>query len=110
MMHKSTKITPVLRKEIFKQWKSGKISQRQLAREYHVDKRVIGKIIERGKKGDFTLHSSVNKRYLKSTKAKTRAAGNKPPSPTRGKTKKTSSARRSTAKSPSRSRSKKTKK
>ena len=55
-MHKSTKITPVIRKEVFARWKKEKISQRQLAKEYHVDKRVIGRIIERGKKGDFDVH------------------------------------------------------
>lgn len=77
-MHKSTKITPVLRKEIFTRWKGGEISQRQLAREYHVDKRIVGKIIERGNEGDFSVHTSTNKRYLK----KPVRAGNIAKSPT----------------------------
>ena len=70
-MHKSTKITPVLRKEIFSRWKTAGVSQRQLAKEYHVDKRVIGRIVERGKTGDFDVHSSVNKRFLKKPSKRT---------------------------------------
>lgn len=69
-MHKSTKLTPVLRKEIFTRWKTAGVSQRQLAKEYHVDKRVIGRIVERGKIGDFDVHSSVNIRFLKKSSAK----------------------------------------
>ena len=63
-MHIGTKLTPLLRKEIYKRWKKETISQRSLASEYHVDKKVIGRIIERGKKGDFSVHNSTNKKYL----------------------------------------------
>jgi hypothetical protein len=68
-MHKNTKLTPVLRKEIYETWvrAAGKLSMRGLAAEYHVDKRVISRIIERGRGGDFSVHSSVNRRYRKST-------------------------------------------
>lgn len=52
-----------MRKEIFTRWKKGDVSQRSLAREYHVDKRVIGRIVERGKTGDFSVHTSVNLRF-----------------------------------------------
>jgi hypothetical protein len=62
-MHKNTKLTPVVRKEIFTRWKKGDISQRALALEYHVDKRVIGRIVERGRTGDFSVHTSVNLRF-----------------------------------------------
>ncbi len=62
-MHKNTKLTPVVRKEIFMRWKKGGISQRTLALEYHVDKRVVGRIVERGRKGDFSVHTSVNLRF-----------------------------------------------
>ena len=54
-----------MRKEVYKQWRTGKHSQRELAALYHVDKKVIARIIDRGKKGDFSVHSSVNKRYVK---------------------------------------------
>ena len=70
-MHKNTKLTPVLRKEIFVKWKQarGALSQRVLAAEYHVDKRVIGRIIERGGRGDFSVHNSTNSRFRKSTES-----------------------------------------
>ena len=89
-MHKSTKITPVIRKEVFIRWKTEKISQRQLAKEYHVDKRIIGRIIERGKKGDFDVHQSINKRFLKKTRSTTKTLKKKLPPQ--------SSIKRSTAK------------
>ena len=38
---------------------------RGLAREYHVDKRVIQRVIARGKNGDFSVHSSANHRFMK---------------------------------------------
>jgi transposase InsO family protein len=61
-MHKNTKVPPVLRKEVYELWKSGK-SQRWLADEYHVDKRIIGRIAVRGRHGDFSVHDSANQRY-----------------------------------------------
>ena len=64
-MHKSTKLTPILRKEVYEKWKSGEYSLRKLAVEYHVDKKVIQRILERGKKGDFSVHDSTNQRYKK---------------------------------------------
>lgn len=67
-MHQNTKLTPVLRKEIYGKWRKSKgvLSLRVLAAEYHVDKRVISRIIERGRGGDFSVHSSTNHRYQKS--------------------------------------------
>ena len=76
-MHQSTKIPPALRKEIYKRWKTEKISQRQIAKEYHVDKRIIGRIIDRGKKGDFSVHTSVNKRFLKPSRKTSNAVRTK---------------------------------
>lgn len=38
-------------------------SHRWLADEYHVDKRVIGRIIVRGRYRDFSVHDSTNHRY-----------------------------------------------
>lgn len=64
-MHKNTKLTEPLRKEVFRKWKAGGISIRGLAREYHVDKRVVQRVIERGKTGDFSVRKSVNHRFLK---------------------------------------------
>ncbi len=72
IMHPHTKLTPVLRKEIYGKWSKGEggISLRVLAAEYHVDKRVISRIIERGRRGDFSVHNSTNERYRKSTVSK----------------------------------------
>lgn len=76
-MHQSTKIPPALRKEIYRRWKTEKKSQRQIAKEYHVDKRVVGRIVERGKKGDFSVHASVNKRFLKPARKINKTVGKK---------------------------------
>lgn len=62
-MHKHTKLTPVLRKQIYQQWCKKGQSFRSLGREYHVDKNVIGTVIERGRAGDFSVHDSTNRRY-----------------------------------------------
>jgi hypothetical protein len=64
-MYQNLKLAPALRKEVYVAWKKEKRSLRELASEYHVDKRVIGRIIERGKKGDFSVHTSTNHRYIK---------------------------------------------
>jgi hypothetical protein len=74
-MHEHTKITPVVRREIFARWRKEKLSLRKLGEEYHVDKKVIQRIIERGAEGDFSIHRSVNLRYLdKSPKKKKKTA------------------------------------
>jgi len=67
-MHQNTKLTEPLRKEVFKKWKTGGISLRELAREYHVDKKVIQRVIARGKEGDFSVRRSTNHRFLEKKK------------------------------------------
>ena len=64
-MHKNTKLTPHLRREIYSVWLSNnkKDSLRTFARKYHVDKNIIKKVLVRGKLGDFTVHDSTNHRY-----------------------------------------------
>lgn len=62
-MHKNTKIPPALRTEIYTLWCTQNWSQRRLADEYHVDKKIIGRIIVRGRLGDFSVHDSTNHRY-----------------------------------------------
>jgi len=61
-MHKHTKVPPTLRKEVYQRWIGGK-TQRSLADEYHVDKKIIGRIVVRGRLGDFSVHDSTNQRY-----------------------------------------------
>lgn len=77
-MHKNTKLTPVLRKEIFMLWKEHQYSLRTLGAMYHVDKRVIGRIVERGKTGDFSVHDSTNRRYERAPAKKSRAGSSSP--------------------------------
>lgn len=62
-MHKNTKLPERMRREVYEKWTGGSWSQRRLADEYHVDKRVIGRIIVRGRRGDFKVHDSTNHRY-----------------------------------------------
>ena len=61
-MHKSTKVTPVLRKEVYAHYIRGQ-SIRSLAITYHVDKVVIQRIVTRARLGDFRVHDSMNERY-----------------------------------------------
>ena len=74
-MHRNTKLTEPFRKEVFAKWKAGVTSMRGLAREYHVDKRVIQRVIERGKNGDFSVRRSINKRYMKKNEMREEAVG-----------------------------------
>lgn len=62
-MHKSTKLTPTLRREVYDQWINHTRSLRDLARSYHVDKHVISRVLARGKLKDFSVHDSTNRRY-----------------------------------------------
>lgn len=61
-MHKHTKVPPTMRKEVYQRWIAGQ-SQRSLADEYHVDKKIIHRIVVRGRLGDFSVHDSANHRY-----------------------------------------------
>ena len=51
-----------MRREVYALWVGGK-SQRSLADEYHVDKKIISRIVVRGRLGDFSVHDSTNERY-----------------------------------------------
>lgn len=62
-MHKYTKLTPTLRREVYAKWCSGRYSFRRLGQQYHVDKNVIATAIRRGRLGDFSIHDSTNHRY-----------------------------------------------
>lgn len=62
-MHKHTKLPPAMRREVYQRWVSGTWSQRKLADEYHVDRKIISRIIVRGRLNDFSVHDSTNHRY-----------------------------------------------
>lgn len=63
-MHKSSKITPVCRREIYVLWLKGK-KVSVLAREFHVTRRVIYTILKRARLKDFSIHKSTNERFKK---------------------------------------------
>jgi Integrase core domain len=49
--------------EAYDRWKYGRGSIRSLAKSYHVDHKVMERVIKRGKLGDFSVHDSTNHRY-----------------------------------------------
>lgn len=61
-MHKGTKLTSITRKEVYHRYIQGQ-SIRSLAADYHVDKVVIQRIAERGRRDDFRVHDAMNERY-----------------------------------------------
>ena len=62
-MHKYTKLTPTLRREVYAKWCGGNYSFRTLGTQYHVDKNIIALAIRRGRLGDFSVHDSTNHRF-----------------------------------------------
>jgi len=62
-MHKHTKLTPTMRRELYETWCRSHSSVRALANYYHVDKRVVSRVLLRGRIGDFSIHDSMNRRY-----------------------------------------------
>lgn len=63
-MHKNTKLTPVLRKEIWEKYQTNQFTIAELARQYHVSRPTLYKVIERAKQSEFAPRKSTNKRYL----------------------------------------------
>ncbi|OGH70640.1 MAG: hypothetical protein A3C90_01810 [Candidatus Magasanikbacteria bacterium RIFCSPHIGHO2_02_FULL_51_14] len=62
-MHKHTRLTPPLRKEVYRKWCQGGWSYRSLGKAYHVDKNVVAVVVERGRLNDFSVHDSTNSRF-----------------------------------------------
>jgi len=62
-IHKSTRLTPIQRKELVARYfqKGARIAT--LAREYRVSRNTIYNIINRSRVNDFSIHKSVNQRY-----------------------------------------------
>lgn len=61
-MHKSTKVTPRIRREIYTRWKEG-IDQKQLATDYRIHRNTVSKICSRWDMGDFSVHTSTRSDY-----------------------------------------------
>jgi transposase InsO family protein len=63
VIHKKTRLTPLQRQEIYQAYHSEKKKVAELAREYHVSRPTIYKILARGRQRDFMIHRSTNKRF-----------------------------------------------
>ncbi len=62
-IHKKTRLTPFQREQVYRDYFENKKRVCDLVREYHVSAPTIYKILERGRKNDFTIHKSINHRY-----------------------------------------------
>ena len=63
VIHKKTKLTPLQRKQVYDDYHKHKIRKCDLIKKYHVSRPTIDKILYRGRKKDFTIHTSINKRF-----------------------------------------------
>lgn len=62
-IHKRTRLTPLQREAVYRAYYSDKKRVCDLAREFHVSRPTIYKIITRGHNRDFSIHKSTNKRF-----------------------------------------------
>lgn len=63
VIHKRTRLTPIQRQEIYQAYHGKRQKVVGLAVAYHVSRPTVYKIIQRGRKQDFTIHNSRNKRF-----------------------------------------------
>lgn len=63
VIHKSTRLTPIQRKELVARYFQKNTRIATLAREYRVSRNTIYNIIHRARSKDFSIHKSVNQRY-----------------------------------------------
>jgi transposase InsO family protein len=66
-MHKRTKLTPLMRQEIWEKWQTGKVKKVTLAQTYNVSRPTIDKVIARARCQEFAPRKSTNKRFLNLT-------------------------------------------
>lgn len=62
-IHKSTRLTPVQRREIADRYFHKNVRIATLARDYRTSRNTIYHILNRARVKDYTVHKSVNKRY-----------------------------------------------
>jgi len=62
-IHKSTRLTPVQRREIADRYFHKNVRIATLARDYRTSRNTIYNILNRARVKDYTVHKSVNKRY-----------------------------------------------
>lgn len=63
VIHKKTRLTPFQREQVYRKYHDENVRVSDLAKEYHVSRPTIYKIIHRGKSNDFSIHKSINKRF-----------------------------------------------
>ncbi|MCK5738624.1 transposase family protein [bacterium] len=63
VIHKRTRLTPLQRQAVFDGYSKQNQRVCDLAREYHVSRPTIYKIIHRGRLKDFSIHNSTNQKY-----------------------------------------------
>jgi transposase InsO family protein len=63
VIHKRTRLTPLQRKAIYTGYYTQNKRICELARDYHVSRPTIYKIIRRGRLKDFSVHDSTNQRF-----------------------------------------------
>jgi len=62
-IHKRARLTPVQRQEIFDKYFDKRVRVCDLGRQYSVSRPIIYRVLARGRKNDFSIHKSVNKRF-----------------------------------------------
>ncbi len=63
VIHKRTRLTPIQRQEIYREYHEEGKKVSCLAEAYHVSRPTIYKIIQRGRQRDFSIHRSTNRRF-----------------------------------------------
>ena len=63
VIHKRTKLTPLQRRQVYDDYHKHRIRKCDLIKKYQVSRPTIDKILNRGRKKDFTIHNSKNKRF-----------------------------------------------
>lgn len=63
VVHKHTRLTPWRRKQLSQDYYIRKYKKKYLMEKYGISYPTVQKILVRARHGDFTIHSSTNKRY-----------------------------------------------
>lgn len=62
-IHKKTKLTPLQREKLCKDFYKNNLRKCDLVKKYLVSRQIVNRILKRGDYGDFSIHKSKNKRF-----------------------------------------------
>ncbi len=62
-IHKNTRLTPKQREELYNDFHLNRIRKCDLIKKYRVSRPTVDKILDRGRKQDFSIRKSTNKRF-----------------------------------------------